>query len=94
MHKVSAGIFLPALACASLQLAAQADDGWFNRWDSNHDGYWNWREFHNANRYYYQHHPEGPAYGYWGLHRQFHDLDHDGDGRLRPDDVRGFHNWD
>ncbi len=80
------------ITLGSLQ-AAQADDAWFNRWDRNHDGHWDYNEFRKAH------------YQYWKLH---HDEKRLSDAELRAEfdrraaaharyveanDVRDFHHW-
>jgi hypothetical protein len=95
MKRQIAGSILFALALGMLQVPALADFNLsFGRNDYNHDGRWNYREFNDANRYYYQHHPDVVVESGRSLRHEFRRLDTDNDGYLNAQEVRTYRNWD
>jgi hypothetical protein len=95
MKRQIAGSILFALALGMLQVPALADVNLsFGRHDYNHDGRWNYREFNDANRYYYQRHPDVQVVTGRHLRREFRRLDGDQDGYLYPQEVQTYRTWD
>ncbi len=82
------------IATGALALPALADFGVsFNRYDYDRDGRWNYREFVDANRAYYIHHPGAVVMEEPVLRRDFRRIDRDNDGYVRVDEVRRYHEW-
>lgn len=95
MTKHIAALGMLALAYGAFTLPALADFSIaFGRHDYNNDGRWNYREFRDANSYYYNHHPQVQYLGDRELRRQFRRLDTDNDGYVRMGEVRTYRNWD
>jgi len=90
MQKAITGISLLAIACLSLQIPAQAYP-WFDRWDANRDGYWNWNEYRAAQMDWCRHHHIRCDEA--RLRAEFGQLDHDRDGRVLPAEAMGLHSW-
>ncbi len=95
MKRQLAALCLFALAFGTLQLPARADfNVSFGRHDYNHDGRWDRREFNDANRYYYQHHPSVQVISRRDYRNEFNRLDTNHDGYLSRQEVRTYRNWD
>ena len=85
---------LLALASVAFALPALADFGVsFHRYDYDHDGRWNYREFADANHEYYRQHPRTVIMNDDGLRREFRHVDRDNDGLVRVEEVRHYHDW-
>lgn len=94
MRSYIAAACLLALAWGSLQLPARAEFNIaFGRHDRNHDGRWSYRDFNDANRYYYRHHPGVEILNSRDLHRDFVRMDTNGDGYLQSSEVEGYRTW-
>jgi len=95
MKRQLAASFLFILACGMLQLPARADfNVLFGRHDRNHDSRWNYREFNDANRYYYQRHPDVQVISRRDLRRDFDRMDTDQDGYLNMQEVQTYRTWE
>jgi hypothetical protein len=97
MKKQLTTLCLFAMAFGALQLPATAFDfgvSVFNKYDHNHDGRWNYRDFNDANRYYYQTHPQAVIINNRDLRRDFNRLDTDNDGYVNVEEVRTYHTWE
>jgi len=93
MKKQLAALCLLTLAFGTFQMPARADFSLdFGRHDRNRDGRWSYREFNDANNYYYRHHPGVTVR--LNTRRDFDRLDRNGDGYLNMDEVRTYRNWD
>jgi hypothetical protein len=86
---------LIALACVTLGgfQSAQADDPWFNKWDHNHDGHWNYDEFRKAHEAYYRHHKDEKRWSDAELRAEFNRRAAAHAEWVAPEDVRDFHHW-
>jgi hypothetical protein len=88
MRKVVMGISLLALTCIGLQIPALADP-WFDNYDRDHSGYWNWEEYRAAQMDYCRHHhmrcDEARMRDEWA-HMAHND-------RAYPADAQGLHPW-
>jgi hypothetical protein len=94
MKRQIAASILFALAFGMVQLPALAEFNLsFGRYDGNNDGRWNYREFNNANRYYYQQNPTVEVMSRRDLRREYRRLDTDYDGYLSPREVETYHTW-
>jgi Ca2+-binding EF-hand superfamily protein len=67
---------------------------WFERYDTNGDGLWNYDEFTAANEHYIVTHPSEVRVTTKELRHQFDDFDADHDGLVRVEEVRKYHTWD
>ena len=85
---------LSIMAMSSLQLPSMGDDAWFNKYDRNHDGHWDYNEFQKAHTNWYHRHHEGPKVTSVELRKQFDSWDTDHHGWVTPDHVRSYHHWD
>ena len=93
MKRQLAVLCLCALAFGLFQLPARAGiDVSFGRHDYNHDHRWNYREFNDANTYYYRHHPHAQVI--YGSRRDFDRLDTNRDGYLDLQEAGAYRNWD
>jgi Ca2+-binding EF-hand superfamily protein len=91
MKKQFALLVLTLISLGSLQLPALADP-WFDHWDRDHDGRWNYNDFRAANRAYWAAHHEH-VLADQALRRAYRELDHDHDGYVTVEDVRTYHHW-
>ena len=66
---------------------------WFERYDTNGDGLWDYNEFAAANEQYYVTHPNEVRITKTELRRDFDDFDTDHNGLVRVEEVRKFHTW-
>jgi hypothetical protein len=92
MKRQLATALLFAVAFGTFQLPARADfNVAFGRHDYNHDGRWDYNEFHQANRYYHHHHP-----GVVVLDNrdEFNRLDVNHDGYLTGPEIQTYRTWD
>ena len=95
MKRQIAALILLTMAFGTLQLPARADfNVTFGRHDRNHDGRWSRREFYDANRYYYQRHPEVQIINRRDYRNDFDRLDMNNDGYLNMQEVQTYRNWD
>jgi Ca2+-binding EF-hand superfamily protein len=83
------GIFLTslvALSLASIQGPALADhDGWFNKYDRDHDGRWNYDEFCAYQKAHHKHLSDREM-------REMYDrYDRDHDGYWRREEAHEYH---
>ena len=89
MRKVLIGISLLALSCF-LQTASQAQPApWFDRWDNDHSGYWNWEEYRAAQMDWCRHHRMRCDED--RLRAEWNNMAHN--GRVYPNDAMGLHPW-
>jgi hypothetical protein len=86
MRKAIIGMSLLAVAC--LQLPASAAP-WFDRWDNNHDGYWNYEEYRAAQMNWCRHHHIKCDEA--RLRAEFGGMSHN--GRVVPADAWNAHPW-
>ena len=94
MKRQLTAVVLFSLAFGALQLPARADfNVAFGRHDRNHDGRWDYREFNDANRYYYQSHPEVQVINQRDMRRDFDRMDINHDGYLDTNEVRTYRTW-
>ena len=95
MNKQLAALGLVTMMFGALQLPAQAElnVSLFGRHDRNHDGRWNYREFRDANNYYYQTHPAVEIINTRDMQNDFYRLDRNNDGYVDIDEVRGYRAW-
>jgi Ca2+-binding EF-hand superfamily protein len=91
MKKQLALVALSMIALGSLQLPALADP-WFDRWDHDHDGKWDYNEFKAANRDYWRAHHE-KVLADRELRAAYKHLDADHDGYVTVEDVKTYHHW-
>ena len=93
MKKQLAIIAALYMGLVSVQSPALADDAWFNRYDHNHDGHWDWAEFKKAHYEWYKHHPGEKKWKEAELRAEFDRLGAAHHGWVAPDDVRTWHTW-
>ena len=95
MNKQLAALCLCFGLLATLQPPARSDFNLsFGRHDCNHDGRWNYREFNDANQYYYRSHPEVTVINQRRMRNDFDRLDMNHDGYLNQQEVRTYRTWD
>ena len=82
------------LTLGSLQGPAIADEPWFDKWDHNHDGHWDYNEFKRAHGNYWKHHKkdehrlsEAELRTEWERRAAAHHT------WVESKDVRDFHHW-
>ena len=94
MKRQLTALVLFSMAFGTLQLPARADfNVTFGRYDRNHDRRWDYREFNDANRYYYQNHPDVQVISRRDMRHEFNRLDCNHDGYLQPTEVQTYHTW-
>jgi hypothetical protein len=81
------------LLAVGAQTAARADDAWFNKYDHNHDGHWNYGEFKKAHYDYWKHHHDEKRWSDKELRAQWAQWDAEHHGYVTPEQVREFHHW-
>jgi Ca2+-binding EF-hand superfamily protein len=91
MKKQMALMALTLISLSSLQLPALADV-WFDRYDHDHDGKWNYNEFKAANQAYWRAHHE-KVLADRALRDEYKALDADHDGYVTVENVRTYHHW-
>lgn len=93
-----------ALSIGSLQLPATAKHhgappnappppAWFDHYDHNHDGYWNWDEFRSAHYRWLEEHPGAEHWSEKELRRRYKELAKDHNGYVRWEEVQKVHPW-
>jgi hypothetical protein len=89
--------YLLLLAAAFISLgslqAAQADDPWFNKYDHDHDGHWNWNEFQRAHNQYWKSHRDEKRMNDAELRAEFNRRAANHAHWVEANDVRDFHHW-
>jgi len=79
-------------ACSVAILPSFAAD-WFDRYDKNHDGHWDYSEFHRAHsEYWKRHQDEGPLTDE-ELRAEFGRRAYNPRGFVQKGGVKDFHNW-
>jgi Ca2+-binding EF-hand superfamily protein len=91
MKKQLALMALTLISVGSLQMPALAD-AWFDTWDHNHDGKWDYNEFRGANQEYWKAHHE-KVVADRELRNAYNRMDADHDGFVTVENVRTYHNW-
>ncbi len=97
-------LFAITLSLGSLQLPVTArhhgappnappPPAWFNEYDHNHDGYWNWDEFRKAHYRWLETHPGSERCSEKELRRRYQELCKEHKGQLRWSEVQSFHPW-
>lgn len=81
------------MAVSALQLPANADDAWFNKYDRNHDGHWTYQEFRSAHTEYWKHHRQEQRLTDAELRAEFDRRASAHPGWVAREEVRDFHNW-
>lgn len=95
MKRQLATLLLCAMAIATLPMPARADfNVSFGRFDRNHDGRWNYREFNDANQYYYRNHPGVQIMSRRQMRDEFNRLDTDNDGYINEQVAQTYRTWD
>lgn len=85
---------LLALGLIAAPTIAKEKVVWFDTYDLNHDGLWDYNEFASANEHYIVAHPQTVKVTTKELHRQFDDWDMDHTGTVKVEQVRTYHDWD
>ena len=93
MKKLLAVSSVLCVTLGSIQLAAFADNDWFDRYDHKHAGRWNYGAFHRAEVDWHRAHPDEHRWSDRELHARFREMDRDHDGWLHREDVREWHHW-
>ena len=81
------------LAVGSLQVPALADDPWFDKWDHNHDGHWNYNEFQKAHSDYWRHHRDEKRLTDSELRAEWNRRAAAHHEWVEANEVRDFHHW-
>ena len=93
MKKQFALIALGWFALGSLQTPALANDPWFDKWDHNHDGHWNYVEFKRAHDDYWRHHRDEKRWNDAELRAEWDRRAAAHHEWVAAEDMRDFHHW-
>jgi len=90
------GLVFALLALGLIVAPANAKEKivWFDTYDVNHDGCWNFDEFEAANQHYIVTHPTEVKITTKELYRQFDDLDVDHAAVAKIEQVKTYHTWE
>jgi hypothetical protein len=86
-------IALACLAVLAFSTAAKADDPWFDKYDHNHDGHWNYNEFKRAHYDWWKAHRNEKRISDAELRAQYNSWDTAHHGWVDRDQVREYHHW-
>jgi len=93
MKKLALASLILAMFGAS-QVPASADTIWFKSYDVDHDGYWSYPEYVQAETHYYTTHPKVTRITTEEMRRNFDTLDSGHTGMVKVEQVRTIHDWE
>ena len=93
MKRQFALIALAVIALGALHGPAIAGDPWFDRYDHNRDGHWDYNEFKKAHNDYWKHHRDERRWNDAELRAEWDRRAGGHPGWVEPGNVRDFHHW-
>ena len=81
------------VAILSFLAPALADDPWFDKWDRDHDGHWNYEEFKRAHYDYWKHHQDEQHWKDAELRAEFNRRAAAHRQWVDAQEIRDFHHW-
>jgi hypothetical protein len=85
-------VLLALIACSITTLPSFAGD-WYDKYDKNHDGRWDYKEFRRAHNEYWKRHQDESPLRDEELRAEFGRRAYNPNGFVHRSGVKDFHNW-